>query len=269
MDDVLLEKFLKGDPLLIRQLRPIILDYVAKTGGGPDDAREVFQIVSLALFERAKRSPERYAGKVFKTWLSKRRKDSAYVSDQVHRLEENLGDAFAGHPGLKAGIRKKDEAAVGFFLSEGRAVLLPFMESDGGNASDADAILGTALEKMQRVILDFKDYFLKSCKNEWLRLKKKRGMISSEEHITHTDTADDADMQHHEQSNLILNLLHKASDACRKLLHQLFIEGKTKEELLGLLGYSNPGSFDVAKSRCLSALRADVKQYPHFKLADA
>lgn len=255
--------------MLIRQLRPILLNFVVKTGGSPDDAREVFQIVSLALFERSRRTPEQYLNKAFRTWLNKRRKDPAYVAERCVQADAALAKAFAAYPWRLAALQQKEEEATGQFSRTGESALLPFVVSEGGDEAAAREIVAVALEKIQRVILDFKDYFLKSCKNEWLRLKKKRGMISSEEHITHLDTAYDLDLHHQEQSNLILNLLHKASDACRKLLHQLFIEGKTKEELLGLLGYSNPGSFDVAKSRCLSALRADVKQYPHFKLADA
>ena len=92
MDDPLLERFLQGDPLPVRQLRPIVLDYVGRTGGKPDDAREVFQIVSLALFERSRRTPEQYLSKVFRTWLNRRhRKDPAYVAGQVSRLLSAAG----------------------------------------------------------------------------------------------------------------------------------------------------------------------------------
>lgn len=268
MEDILLEQFLNGDPLLIRRLRPIVLDYVAKTGGTPDDAREVFQVVSLAIFERSKRTPGQYVAKAFKTWLNKRRKDPLYVGERVLLVQASLERALAEHPGLKAALQKKNEAVAGQFTGIATGMLLPYVEEEDGDAEAAAGIVAAALEKIQRVILDFQDYFLKSCKNEWLHLKNKRGMISSEELITHSYVADDTEVHHYELSNLILNLLHQASDTCKKLLHQLFIEGKTKDELLGVLGYKNSGSFDVAKSRCLSALRAEVKQNPYFKLAD-
>lgn len=269
MEDVLLERFLEGDSLLIRQLRPIVLDFVTKTGGLPDDAREVFQIVSLTIFERSKRTPSQYLSKAFKTWLNKRRKNPPYVSERAQELEASLDHAFAGYTSLKTEVQNNNEAAVRQFIETGNTILVLFVEAEGGTSSDAGTIVAVALEKIQRVILDFQDYFLKSCKNEWLRLKNKRGMISSEEFITHAYVADDTEVHHHELSNVILNLLHKASEACKKLLHPLFIEGKTKEELLVVLGYGNPGSFDVAKSRCLKALQSAVKQNPYFKLADA
>ncbi|MBV6442462.1 MAG: hypothetical protein DYG98_22400 [Haliscomenobacteraceae bacterium CHB4] len=268
MEDVLLEQFLKGDPLLIRQLRPIILDFVTRTGGNSDDAREVFQIVSLSLFERAKRTPAQYISKAFKVWLNKHRRDPDYVSEQTDQLEADLEAAFAPFSGLLTALRKEDEAATDWFNRTGGSVLLPFVKAGNGDVTAAGDILAAALKKCRRVIRDFKDYFLKSCKNEWLRLKKKRGMISPEEYITHLETEDDTEADLHELPNLILNLFHKASNACRKLLHPLLFEGKTKDELLGILGYKNPGSFDVAKSRCLSALREELKQHPYFKPAD-
>lgn len=256
MEDVLLEQFLKGDPLLIRQLRPIVLDYVCnRAGGNPDDAREVFQIVSLTLFERSGRTLSQYIGKAFKVWLNKRRKDPHYVSERVVQLQEVLDEAFAGKPDLKSALREKEETAVAEFRKIAGATLLPFVTAEQGEETVADDLVSAALEKIQRRILDFKDYFLKSCKNEWLRLKKKRGLIRPEDEITHLSVEDDAEAQLHEKMNLILNLLQKVSKACQKLLHALFVEGKTKSEIMLLLGYKTPGSFDVAKSRCLSDLR--------------
>ncbi len=255
MEDVLLEQFLNGDPLVVRQLRPIVLDFVNKADGKPDDAREVFQIVSLALLERSRRTPGQYVGKLFKTWLNKRRKDPRSVGERVKHLQAVLDEAFAPYPDIKSDLRNREESAAVQFKDIVRVHLSPVVTEEGGGPGDVDDIIESALEKIRHVILDFKDYFLKSCKNEWLRLKKKRGMIRPEEEMTHLSVEDDAEADIHEQKNLILNLLQKLSKACQKLLHQLYIEGKTKSEMVLLLGYENSGSFDVAKSRCLSALK--------------
>ena len=79
-------------------------------------------------------------------------------------------------------------------------------------------------------------------------------MLSSEEEIAHLSVEESDESRLQEQKNLILNLLQKASGACRKLLHQIYIEGKSKKELLNILGYT-PDGFDATKSRCLKALR--------------
>ncbi len=269
MDDPLLERFLQGDPLPVRQLRPIVLDYVGRTGGKPDDAREVFQIVSLALFERSRRTPEQYLSKVFRTWLNRRhRKDPAYVAGQVSRLEVALLLEFAAYPDLKTGLRMKDAAAVDDYRRSGQAALLPFLQAEAAGEAVSDELLDKGLEKIQHTILDFTDYFLKSCKNEWLRLKKYQGLLSPEEELTHLAADDQEESEGIGLKNLVLNLLQKASALCKNLLHQHLIEEKTKEELLETLGYTNPDSFDVAKSRCLNALRLQVKK-KLFKPADA
>lgn len=270
MDDLLLERFLHGDPLLIRQLRPIILDYVVKTGGVPDDAREAFQIVSLSLLERSRRRPDQYLGKVFKTWLNKQhRRDPSYAGERADRLTAALLSAFAAYPDLKTGLRKKEKAAMDHYKRRGGEILQPLVLAEGGDVAVVETLLDKALEKIQHSILDFKDYFLKSCKNEWLHIKKRRGMLSPEEELTHLAAEDEEESQAIAQKNLVLNLLQKVSKLCNTLLHHLIIEGKTKEESMILLGYTNPDSFDVAKSRCMSALRTAVKENPHFKPADA
>lgn len=259
MEDLQLNRFLDGDNDVVEQLAPLVVDMVVKAGGVADDAKEVFQIVSLTLFEQHRRSLSRSVAKECKAYLNKLNSMNATTSKGIEKLEAHLQEAFADHPALKAQLKEDKRAAVVFFSE---TVSKTFARCFPGQHWVEDAvsqITTKTLQGVQRRILNFKDYFLKSCKYEWVRLKKKRNSISLEEETTHLFIAEEPEYQLPERTNLILNLLKKVSGVCRKLLHMVFVEERPKEELLTMLGYTNPGSFDVAKSRCLSALRQEIK----------
>jgi DNA-directed RNA polymerase specialized sigma24 family protein len=260
MEDRQLYSFLDGDMDVIERLCPEVVDMVVKAGGSSDDAKEVFQIVSLTLFEQHRRSLSQCVAKECRAYLNKLNGTNAATTAGIEKLEAWLQNEFESRPDLKTRLKEDRREDVIFFSETVSKAFVRCFPGRHWIDEAAERITSQTLQKVQRRILNFRDYFFKSCKYEWIRLKKKRNLISLEEETTHLFIAEEPDDQPSEQTNLILNLLKKASGICRKLLHMVFVEGKPKEELWPTLGYTNSGSFDVAKSRCLSALRQEVKQ---------
>ena len=165
-------------------------------------------------------------------------------------------------PALVAGLRARDRLSYEFLYRVVRPDVRRFVQRNHGCEADAEDVFQEALlvlaDKVRQpefqLTSSFRTYLLAIVRNLWLnRLRARRGQGVACDVADLPDEAAPTD----EPSLLsrVLGWLDRASPLCRRLLHALYFDNESMDELLPRMGWKNKHTAANQKYKCVQQVK--------------
>lgn len=178
--------------------------------------------------------------------------------------------------GLRVGGKEEAKALQHLYWNF-YPLVLPFLQRLGSTEEEArdifqDAVI-TFYEQVQlnkyRGDSSIKTFLFAVCKNRWynqLRKKKTaRGYVEQEDGSEAEQDTPEAIFLEHEKHELLVQLLNKLGEACRKLLRLKIYEERSMEEISAEMGFKNEQIARNKHYKCKKELRRLALEDPVIK----